>query len=177
MLISLFIYTHIQSLSNEDIYSLFAARWDWYFWNMFQSFYPPLSGCSIRVRDPMDALRHRCTFYMSYSIYNTDICLYSDAPKHLAVSYHLPPPFFLLRDSNHESCQREKHSYLHILHPYSYSIITAASFTFALMHLEIFQRIGRWKAGWSCKYPPPILLIFLFLSIIYYLYLQMWWYL
>ena len=109
----------------------------------FNLYTPPLSGCSIRVRDPMDALRHRCTFYMSYSKYKTDICLYSDAPKHLAVSYHLPPPFFLLRDSNHESCQREKHSYLHIIHPYSYSIITAASFTLALMHLEIFQRIGR----------------------------------
>ena len=109
----------------------------------FNLFTPPLSGCSIRVRDPMDALRHRCTFYMSYSIYNTDICLYSDAPKHLAVSYHLPPLFFLLRDSNHESCQREKHSYLHILYFYSYSIITTASCTLALMHLEIFQRIGR----------------------------------
>ena len=109
----------------------------------FNLFTPPLSGCSIRVRYPMDALRHRCTFYISYSIYNTDICLYSDAPKHLAVSYHLPPPFFLLRDSNHESCQREKHSYLHILYPYSYSIITAASFTFALMHLERFHSIGR----------------------------------
>ena len=108
------------------------------------------------------------------------IQIYVYTQTHLNIwQYHTiyPPPFFLLRDSNHESCQREKHSYLHILHPYSYSIITAASFTLALMHLEIFQRIGRWKAGWSCKYPPPILLIFLFLSIIYYLYLQMLWYL
>ena len=140
---------------------------------MFQSFYPPLSGCSIRVRDPMDALRHRCTFYMSYSIYNTDICLYSDAPKHLAVSYHLPPPFFLLRDSNHESCQREKHLYLHILHPYSYSITTTASLKRAFILLDNPHIIGCWNSGAARKYPPPILLIFLFLSIIYYLYLQM----
>lgn len=140
---------------------------------MFQSFYPPLSGCSIRVRAPMDALRHRCTFYMSYSIYNTDICLYSDAPKHLAVSYHLPPPLFLLRDSNHESCQREKHSYLHILHPYSYSIITTSSLKRAFILLDNPHIIGCWNSGAARKYPPPILLIFLFLSIIYYLYLQM----
>ena len=141
---------------------------------MFQSFYPPLSGCSIRVRAPMDALRHRCTFYMSYSIYNTDICLYSDAPKHLAVSYHLPPPlFFLLRDSNHESCQREKHLYLHILHPYSYSITTTASLKRAFILLDNPHIIGCWNSGAARKYPPPILLIFLFLSIIYYLYLQM----
>lgn len=136
-------------------------------------FLPPLSGCSIRVRDPMDALRHRCTFYMSYSKYKTDICLYSDAPKHLAVSYHLPPPFFLLRDSNHESCQREKHLYLHILHPYSYSITTTASLKRAFILLDNPHIIGCWNSGAARKYPPPILLIFLFLSIIYYLYLQM----
>lgn len=113
----------------------------------FNLFTPPLSGCSIRVRAPMDALRHRCTFYMSYSIYNTDICLYSDAPKHLAVSYHLPPPLFLLRDSNHESCQREKHSYLHILHPYSYSIITTASLKRAFILLDNPHIIGCWNSG------------------------------
>lgn len=139
----------------------------------FNLFTPPLSGCSIRVRDPMDALRHRCTFYMSYSKYKTDICLYSDAPKHLAVSYHLPPPFFLLRDSNHESCQREKHLYLHILHPYSYSITTTASLKRAFILLDNPHIIGCWNSGAARKYPPPILLIFLFLSIIYYLYLQM----
>ena len=143
----------------------------------FNLFTPPLSGCSIRVRDPMDALRHRCTFYMSYSIYNTDICLYSDAPKHLAVSYHLPPPFFLLRDSNHESCQREKHLYLHILHPYSYSITTTASLKRAFILLDNPHKIGCWNSVAARKYPPPILLIFLFLSIIYYLYLLRLWYL
>lgn len=102
--------------------------------------------------------------------------IYVYTQMHLNIwQYHTiyPPPFFLLRDSNHESCQREKHLYLHILHPYSYSITTTASLKRAFILLDNPHIIGCWNSGAARKYPPPILLIFLFLSIIYYLYLQM----
>lgn len=121
---------------------------------LFYPITPPLTSATPK-RGTKGGFVLRCISYMSYSKYTTDICLNSDAPKHLTVSYQIPPPlYFPYRDSNHGCGQKEIRLYLYTYIYMSYSTIATASNTFALTHLDNPHKTRRWYAGVSWIYPP-----------------------